>query len=73
MPTKASTIPQDSTNSKQVEDCKTKSRIRKETKRAKSHMVRVTKDFPKISVMEADTLYEAYLALKTKYFVTNNR
>ena len=47
--------------------------VRKEMKKAKAHMVKVTKDFPKRLVMEATTPYEAYAALKTKYSVAKNR
>ena len=47
--------------------------VRKEMKKATAHMVRVTKDFPKRLVMEANTPYEAYVALKTKYSVAKNR
>ena len=36
-------------------------------------MVIVTNDFPKRLVMETDTPYKAYSALKTKYFVAKNR
>jgi len=47
--------------------------MRKEMKKAKAHMVKVTKDFPKRLVMGATTPYEAYVALKTKYSVAKNR
>ena len=42
-------------------------------KKAKAHMVRVSKEFPKRLVMDADTPYEAWVALKTKYSVAKNR
>ena len=42
-------------------------------KKAKAHMVRVTKEYPKRLVMDANTPYEAYIALKTKYSVAKNR
>ena len=73
IPTKASSIAQDSANVQQVEKAKIKAIIRKEMKRSKAHIVRVTEDFPKRLVMEADTPYKAYLALKTKYSVAKNR
>jgi len=47
--------------------------MRKEMKKAKAHMVKVTKDFPKHLVMGATTPYKAYVALKTKYSVAKNR
>ena len=47
--------------------------VRKEMKKAKAHMVRVTKEYPKRLVMDASTPYEAYIALKTKYSVAKNR
>ena len=47
--------------------------VRKEMKKAKAHMVKVTKDFPKRLVMEATTPYKAYAALKAKYSVAKNR
>ena len=43
-------------------------------RKAKAHMVMVTKDFPKRLVIEATTTpYGAYAALKTKYSVAKNR
>ena len=42
-------------------------------KKAKAHMVRVTKDFARRLVMNADTPYEAYEELKKKYSVAKNR
>ena len=41
-------------------------------KKAKAYMVRVSKDYPKRLIMEADTPYQAYTALKTKYSVAKN-
>ena len=48
-------------------------RIRKEMKKAKAHMVRVTKGYPQRLALEASTPYEAYKALKEKYSVSRNR
>ena len=42
-------------------------------KKAKAHMVRVTKEYPRRLVMNADTPYEAYVAMKSKYSVAKNR
>ena len=47
--------------------------VSKEMKKAKAHMVKVTKDFPNCLVMDATTPYEAYAALKVKYSVAKNR
>ena len=71
MPTKASTILPDvekSDTAKTTLAAENKL-VRKEMKKAKSHMVRVSKDYPKCLVMDAETPYEAYVALKTKYSV----
>ena len=63
----------DSTEAVAVALAKKNKLIRKEMKKAKAHMVKVTKDFPKRLVMDATTPYEAYAALKTKYSVAKNR
>ena len=41
--------------------------------KAKAHIIRVSKDYPKRLIMEADTPYHAYISLKTKYSVSKNR
>ena len=48
-------------------------RIRKEMKKAKAHMVRVSKGYPQRLALEASTPYKAYKALKEKYSVSQNR
>ena len=63
----------DSVSTTEIELAKKNKLVRKEMKKAKAHMVKVTKDFPKRLVMEATTPYEAYAALKTKYSVAKNR
>ena len=72
-PSKDLCTPTDLTNAAQVTAVHTNKLRRKETKKAKAHLVRVTKDFPKRLVMEATTPCEAYMALKTKYSVVKNR
>ena len=42
-------------------------------KKAKAHMVRVMKEYPRRLVMNAETPYEAYAALKAKYSMAKNR
>ena len=59
----------DSTEAVAVALAKKNKLIRKEMKKAKARMVKVTKDFPKRLVMDATTPYEAYAALKTKYLL----
>ena len=73
MPTKESTIPTDDTKDVDVAEAKTNKRVRKEMKKAKAHMVRVTKDFARRLVMNADTPYKAYEELKKKYSVAKNQ
>ena len=76
MPTKESTIlseGQDKTDLKAVAECDKNKRSRKEMKKAKAHMVKVTKGYAKRLVMDAKTPYEAYAALKEKYSVAKVR
>ena len=75
MPTKASTVllDTDKGDSDKVTLATENKLVRKEMKKAKAHMVRVTKEYPKRLVMDATTPYEAYIALKTKYSVAKNR
>lgn len=47
--------------------------IRKEMKKAKAHMVKVTKAYPKRLVIEAEMPYEVYIALKNKLSFASNR
>ena len=43
-------------------------------KKVKAHMMlRVTKEYPRRLMMNADTPYEAYAAMKLKYSVPKNR
>ena len=64
MPSKEETIPVDTNDANEIDMCKKLKIVRKEMKKAKAHMVRVTKDFPKRLVMEAETPYEAYDGVK---------
>ena len=47
--------------------------FRKETKKAKAHMVRASNDYLKRLIMEVDTPYQACNDLKTKNSVAKNR
>ena len=72
-PSKEETIPEDLDDANEGEERKKMKLVRKEMKNAKAHMVRVTKDFPKRLVMEAEMPNEAYAALKAKYSVSKNK
>ena len=64
MPTKVETeYDENETNKKTIELAKKNKVVRKEMKKAKAHMVKVTKEYPKRLIMEAETPHEAYLAL----------
>ena len=67
MPTKVSTEPPaDATDKVGTAKALKQKSFRKDMKKAKAHMVRVSKDYLKRLIMEADTPYQAYAALKTK-------
>ena len=73
MPTKLSadlTQIKDKTKLDEVAACDKNKLYRKEMKKAKAHMVKVTKGYAKRLVMDASTPYEAYAALKKKYSVS---
>ena len=73
MPTKISadlTRIKDKTKLDEVATCDKNKLYRKEMKKAKAHMVKVTKGYAKRLVMDAKTPYEAYSALKKKYSVS---
>ena len=74
MPSKLATEYDDDEADKKVIYLAKKNKIiRKEMKKAKAHMVKVTKEYPKRLIMEADTPYEARMALKNKYSFAKNR
>ena len=76
MPTKESTVLgeyQDKTDLKALAACDKNKLSRKEMKKAKAHMVKVTKGYAKRLVMDAKTPYEAFTALKEKYSVAKVR
>ena len=73
MPTKLSadlTQIKDKTKLDEVAACDKNKLYRKEMKKAKAHMVKVTKGYAKRLVMDASTPYEAHSALKKKYSVS---
>ena len=73
MPSKTLTIPLAGADAAAIATCAMNKRVRKEMKKAKAHMVRVTKDYPRRLVMNAETPYKAYAQLKAKYSVVKNR
>ena len=73
MPSKSSTVPAADADATTIAVCTMNKKVRKEMKKAKAHMVRVTKEYPRRLVMNADTPFEAYASLKSKYSVAKNR
>ena len=68
MPTKVSTEPPADAKDMEGADKALKHKlIRNYMKKAKARMVRESKYYPKRLIMEADTSYEAFTALKTKH------
>ena len=72
-PSKSSTVLAADADAATIAVCTINKKVRKEMKKAKAHMVRVTKEYPRRLVMNADTPYEAYASLKSKYSVAKNR
>lgn len=71
MPTKdETTVAANVTDTQVVAEADNKKTIRKEMKKAKAHMARVSDEFPHRLIVNASTPYEAYVALKSKYYVS---
>ena len=74
MPTKVSTEPPANATDMEVATKALKQKsFRQDVKKAKAHMVRASKHFPKRLIMESNTPYQAHVALKTKCSVSKNR
>ena len=73
IPSKTLTIPLAGADAAAIATCAMNKRVRKDTKKAKAHMVRVTKGYPRRLAMNAETPYEAYAQLGAKYSVVKNR
>ena len=68
MPTKVTTeLLADSTETEETAKALKQKSFRNETKKAKARMFRVSKDHPKMLIVEADTPYQAREELKTKH------
>ena len=67
-------MPAADANTLAIARCVLIKKVRKEMKKAKAHMVRVTRnEYPRRLVMKAEMPHEAYAALKTKYSVAKSR
>ena len=74
IPTKVSTeTPADANGKVGATKALKQKSIRKDMKKAKALMARVSRDYPRRLMMEAGTPHQTYAALKTKYSVAKNR